>query len=279
MIVPALSKLAVLISALFHPAAAPGLVADTDLDLVRIESFDFAFRAPTTARAGFNRIRLVNRGPSFHHVVFTRVPDTATIAALYAAITTGNTTMVLKDWGGPNLTARGDSSEAIVELMPGRYLLSCWVMGADKREHVMSGMMGLVDVKRGPAGSEPKADLVLRARDYSLDFTSPPTRGYHLVRFGNGGPQEHDVQIVKLRAGETVAQLLKWGNAGLIGAPPVGVLVGGATGIDKGNRVWFPLDLTPGRYAMFCFVPDRKDNKPHLLHGMVREFTVNLSPR
>jgi hypothetical protein len=275
MIFPSLSKLALLLPALLHPSvSAPGLVSKPDLDLFRVETFDFAFRAPATARAGFVRARVVNRGPSPHHLLFTKVPDTSSIATLYKAITTGSTNLVLKDWGGPNITARGDSSEAIVELKPGRYLLTCWMMGTDKREHVMSGMMSLVDVKRFPGGPVPNADLILRAKDYSLDFSSAPTRGHHLVRLENSGPQEHDVQIVKLRPGETVAQLLKWANAGLIGAPPVGVLAGGATGIDKGNRVWFPLDLTPGRYAMFCFVPDRKDNKPHLLHGMLREFTV-----
>ena len=272
MILTLLTRLGIIVLAALHPAA-PGLVRDPDLDLVRIETFDFAFRAPSTARAGFVRVRVVNHGPSAHHVVFTKVPDTATVAGIYAAITSGNTDG-LKDWGGPNITAPHDSSEAIVELKPGLYSLTCWVTGANKREHVWSGMMSLIDVKRGPAGAVPKSDLVLRAKDYSLDFSSPPTRGYHLVRFENAGPQGHDVQIVKLRAGETAAQLLKWANAGLIGGPPVGVLTGGASGIEPGNRVWFPLDLTPGRYAMYCFVPDRKDNKPHILHGMLREFTV-----
>jgi hypothetical protein len=32
--------------------------------------------------------------------------------------------------------------------------------------------------------------------------------------------------------------------------------------------------MTPGNYVMLCFLPDAKDGKPHLDHGMVKEFTV-----
>jgi hypothetical protein len=276
MLAPAFSKLAVLLSALFHsPAVSPGIVPNSDLDLVRIETFDFAFRAPATARSGFNRIRVVNRGPSPHHVELTKVPDTSTVAGLYKAYTGSAMPAGLKDWGGPNVTAKGDSSEAIVELKPGRYSVTCWVTGANKKEHVMSGMMTLIDVKRAPSPSpEPKADIVLRTSDYRFDLSAPLTRGAHLVRFENDGPQEHDVQIVKLRAAGSMKKILKWAADGLIGAPPSADLAGGATGIDPHNRVWFPLSLTPGRYAMYCFVPDRKDGKPHILHSMWKEFTV-----
>lgn len=49
------------------------------------------------------------------------------------------------------------------------------------------------------------------------------------------------------------------------------------SGVTRGYRVWFPLKPEPGRFAMFCFVPDAKGGKPHLLHGMVKEFVVNLT--
>ena len=34
------------------------------------------------------------------------------------------------------------------------------------------------------------------------------------------------------------------------------------------------VDLTPGEYALLCFVPDAGDGKPHVAHGMVRQVTV-----
>ena len=270
-----------IIPLVFSVGSAPNFRAPVDTQspaypLLRIEASDFAFRAPATARAGFTRVRLVNHGPSPHHVLFTKVADTASFATVYRILTTTVVNVLVKDWGGPNITAPGDSSEAIVELKPVRYSLECWVMAADKKSHVMKGRITMLQVaaSSGPAVAEPKADLVLRAADYRLDFNAPVTRGHHLVRFENAGPQEHDVQIVKLRRGESMKQILAWAEAGLVGAPPVGELAGGTVGIDRGNRVWFPLDLAPGGYAMFCFVPDAQDEKPHLLHGMWRELSV-----
>ena len=50
--------------------------------------------------------------------------------------------------------------------------------------------------------------------------------------------------------------------------------LGGITGIAKGRTVDIPTSFTPGDYALLCFVPDAKDGKPHLAHGMVKQFTV-----
>ena len=45
--------------------------------------------------------------------------------------------------------------------------------------------------------------------------------------------------------------------------------------IQNGGVNYMTLDLTPGTYAFYCFVPDAKDGQPHVAHGMVREITVN----
>lgn len=33
--------------------------------------------------------------------------------------------------------------------------------------------------------------------------------------------------------------------------------------------------VTPGDYGLICFVPDAKDGKPHLVHGMVKTIKVS----
>jgi hypothetical protein len=43
----------------------------------------------------------------------------------------------------------------------------------------------------------------------------------------------------------------------------------------KGARAYFTADFTPGNYVMLCFIPDAKDGKSHMEHGMVQPFTVN----
>jgi hypothetical protein len=37
---------------------------------------------------------------------------------------------------------------------------------------------------------------------------------------------------------------------------------------------FFTRDFRPGEYVLRCFVPDERDNKPHFMHGMQTEFTV-----
>jgi hypothetical protein len=57
------------------------------------------------------------------------------------------------------------------------------------------------------------------------------------------------------------------------GPPPVSFL-GGVSPIAPGGHNEFAVDLAPGRYAFLCFLPDAKDGKPHVLHGMAREIDV-----
>ena len=56
------------------------------------------------------------------------------------------------------------------------------------------------------------------------------------------------------------------------GGPPV--LDRASFTIEKGERVHFTGEFEPGRYGLICFVPDAETGRPHFLHGMTTEFTV-----
>ena len=57
--------------------------------------------------------------------------------------------------------------------------------------------------------------------------------------------------------------------------PPPANAIGGMSGITTTDRAAIAtVDLTPGNYVLVCFVPDAKDGKAHIEHGMVKEFTV-----
>jgi hypothetical protein len=58
------------------------------------------------------------------------------------------------------------------------------------------------------------------------------------------------------------------------GPPPLDAL-GGIASDMPGMTQYFTADLTPGNYVLLCFVPDAKDGKAHMEHGMVKEFKVN----
>jgi hypothetical protein len=57
--------------------------------------------------------------------------------------------------------------------------------------------------------------------------------------------------------------------------PPPAEALGGVTLLDKGARSSFVANLTPGEYGLICFVPDGKDGKPHLAHGMIKTIKVS----
>ena len=48
---------------------------------------------------------------------------------------------------------------------------------------------------------------------------------------------------------------------------------GGITSLAPGEEAYFELDLTPGDYALLCFVTAR-DGRSHIDHGMIRQIRV-----
>ena len=56
--------------------------------------------------------------------------------------------------------------------------------------------------------------------------------------------------------------------------PPPAEPVGGVVVLDQGMRGTFTADLTAGDYGLICFVPDAKDGKLHLAHGMMKNIKV-----
>jgi hypothetical protein len=89
----------------------------------------------------------------------------------------------------------------------------------------------------------------------------------------NAGPQAHEVVLLRLAPGKKVEDFAHWAETGLKGPPPAEPL-GGVTVLDKGGRGSFEVELSPGDYGLICFVPDSKDGKPHLAHGMMKTIKV-----
>jgi hypothetical protein len=56
--------------------------------------------------------------------------------------------------------------------------------------------------------------------------------------------------------------------------PPPGNALGGVSGFLPGMTTYTTVDLTPGNYVLVCFFPDVKDGKAHVVHGMIKEFTI-----
>jgi uncharacterized cupredoxin-like copper-binding protein len=247
------------------------------LNVVVISATDYAFEAPDTIPAGLTTFRMVNVGREPHQAVVAGAPG-KTFAELEAALLREGP---IPDWvtfpAGPGVVGAGDSSIVTATVSPGNYLILCFIPSLDGTPHVMKGMYRRLVVTAAPpavAAEEPKSDVTVTLSDYAFAASTPLTAGTYTIRVENTGPQLHELTIERLLPGKTLADWQQWMAGGMRGTPPAEP-AGGLVGPDKGKVGWLTITLKPGNYLLNCYVPDAKDGKPHFVHGMVQQITVN----
>jgi hypothetical protein len=255
------------------PAAAPATASPSTLTIV---ASDFAYEAPDTITAGMVTMRMVNKGQEFHHVQVMQLKDGKTFADFTSGLKTMKPGDPLPPWianvAGPT---QGDTEGVIQELAPGNYVLICVIPSpSDKVPHFAKGMMRPLTVipASAPVAAAPASDVNIVMTDYNWTVTPTLSAGKHVIRIENAAAQPHETFFMRLAPGKTIADVSKWAATEV--GPPPGDALGGTSGMDNGTVVYVPIDLTPGEYAMVCFIPDAKDGKPHLAHGMIKAFTV-----
>ncbi len=252
------------------PAPAPAVIT--------IVAKDFSYEAPDTVTGGVVTIKLVNQGPDLHHIQFIRLTDGKTAADVATWLKTMKPTDAPPTWAhevaGPNSPVPGGESLLTEALEPGNYAILCAIPAPDGIPHVMKGMIrGLtVLAPTGATAALPVADVSVKMMDYAWEITPALTAGKHVIKIENGAEQSHEMFIAQLSPGKTAADLAAWFEKP--NGPPPGKPLGGISAMGKGGVVYLPVDLAPGEYGVYCFVPDAKDGKPHLAHGMVRQVTV-----
>ena len=254
--------------------------APAELPLLRLEAHDFAFTTPAEVAPGLTRVRLINHGPSWHEALITRLPEGVESDAYLAAARAGESFPVgATDFGGPGKVATGDSSEVIVDLEPGRYVVVCW-----SDNHVTSGMLASLlitvsaDSGTRQAGAAPvdSATGEVRLVDFRIEHDSGLYRsGTNVLRVRNTGQRPHDLTYYRLEPGKTLQDFGQW-FATREGPPPA-VPVGGVVTLAPGRENLVRLELTPGQYFAGCGTPETGDDGKVTLHirmGMYEVFEV-----
>jgi len=238
---------------------------------------DYGFTGPDRLPAGLTTVRIVNEGQDLHHIQFLKLLQGKSATDFRAAIAADPSR--LPGWvqyaGGPNAHSAGRQAFATVNLTEGDYMLICWIPDKNGVPHVALGMQKALSVGGGKAvkASRPTPSIVIKQVDYQFIFSRPVESGLQTIDVVNHGAQPHEVVVVKLFQDATVRDVIASFEPGASG-PPRGELVSGITAIDKGSRVTFTGKFEPGRYGLICFVPDAVTGRPHFLHGMTTEFTV-----
>lgn len=264
-----------LVASVLHPP----IISAQSQRVVMVKAYDYRFEAPASVPGGTITFRMENDGKELHHLWIVKLTGKKTPQDFTKAMQSWGSALKMPDWaidvGGPNSASAGTTAEGTMTLDPGTYMLVCWVPSPDGMLHVMKGMAKPLTITARPAGQadvEPVADITMTLDDYAFDLSKPITPGRHVIRVENRAPQTHEVVIARLNPGQTAARALLWINGGQSGPGPV--VLGGASGIAKGRHMFITVDFKPGRYALFCFIPDVKDGKPHTSHGMLKELTV-----
>ena len=240
-----------------------------------VKATEFAFAAPDTIQAGWTTFHLVNDGTTFHHLAIVRIDSGKTMADVGAAMKVqGPPPKWIVEVGGPNAADPKAQTSGMVNMQPGLYVLLCFVDTPDHKAHMEKGMVRPLTVVAGTTPSaEPTADLTMTLADYAFTTSGALKGGHHVIKVTNKGPQSHEVAVIRIAPGKTLEDIDK-SIYGPPGTAVPGNALGGIAGLAPGNSAYFEVDLTPGNYALACFVPDSKDGKPHIAHGMVKEFKV-----
>jgi len=262
-------------------AAAPAAPAskasfDPATHVAVIHAKDYAFDAPDSVSAGWTTFHFLNDGPSLHHAALVRLDSGKTIADLEADVKAhpdGPPPPWAVSVGGPNAADPGGSTDATFNLSEGNYVFLCFVDAPDKVPHFTKGMVRPLKVVASTTPApEPTADVTVTLADYSFAVAGKLTAGKHTIKIVNKGPQEHELELARIAPGKTTKDFLDWIYKPE--GPPPGNALGGIAGAANGSTAYVTVDLQPGNYSFLCFIPDAKDHKPHLAHGMIKDFKV-----
>jgi uncharacterized cupredoxin-like copper-binding protein len=265
---------------------AEGLASETALPIQELDvvvpggdTGEFSFTAtPATLTAGPVEVSLTNHGTLEHQAMLMKFKpgaDFAKFAAAAAADPSGTKALALVEgYGGPNAAVPGETRTATQVLEAGDYMVICVLPGEDGAPHAAHGMVLPFTVKPGdvevtaetPTGID--ADRQVELVDFGFkgaEGTFEPGETIHIL---NSGEQAHEFVAYRLNDGVSVADF-KAAMTSAAGAPPA--TAGTGTGaLAPGRAADITLPDEPGRYVLFCMLPDvAGDSQPHLAHGMV----------
>lgn len=250
---------------------------EADDGVLDVTARDHRFRSEhATVGAGTTRVRLTNRGKDVHQLQIGKLRTSMSpeeFVELFADEGDRASVDALSWVGGVGVVAPGRSGTAEVKLTPGDYLMVCYVTGPDGRSHVMEGMVAPLHVEAAEAPEaaprgEPAETVVLG--DYRIEVPAG-FRGDGEVAFRNEGGEPHEVILLRLEDGRTLADAVAYEADPTLPRPFT--FAGGVASIEGGATAVATLDLEPGDYIATCFVP-APDGTPHVDLGMIATFTV-----
>jgi len=231
---------------------------------------------PKSVAAGLVTITLTNRGKAFHEAQLIRIDqghtprDALKVIAAEGAPSPG----WIHPAGGTGPAPPGGKRSATQRLRPGNYI----VYDAPFQNEGQGLKFGVASFKvEGEADGADLPTAAAKIEAYEYGFrVSGLTAGKNTIEFSNIGREPHHVIAVPYRPGATLAKVRKAFRRDGGAEPPLDFEHTSYTArIAGGTKQITELALgKPGKYALLCFVSNRKGGPPHVAQGMIAEITV-----
>ncbi len=268
------------LSALIATSAVAQSGMDHAMPGLQVVGSDYRYSNPGALSTGWNTIEFRNTGREAHHLQLVRLPDGMTQASFLAKLkeNEGAALASVEMVGGVGMLLPGQSQQVTLNLdTPGTYLELCFVPDEKGVPHLALGMVNTLQVKASAQATSaaPKADLKVKLMDFAFELPEDAIiqAGPQVWEVENAGPEGHEMAIMRLAPGKTLADLDAY-MKNPEGPMPM-IPVGGAQAVTQGRTSYLNVNLEAGDYVLLCFLPSPANaGARHAALGMVRPFTV-----
>jgi hypothetical protein len=274
-----------------QPVTAPTAVPEepaAEIPAVTIEVNDDGFVIPDDFPGGIVAVTVQNTGSKDMDVSLARVREGASVDEIKALFADQEANLIpllqlASAMPSFNPVVAGGSEHAIIDFRTGQFLVAA-------NEHVdemappgTEYLFGEFTADELVGTVEPAADVKVDMHDFAYTMPDSITAGEHLWEFANTGEQWHMLFFAKLGPDATMEDVMNamMAEGEPAGPPPFEIVNGaGLAPISEGERVWLEFSLEPGSYVVACPIPDIAAMMnggpplPHMVHGMVRQLTV-----
>jgi len=229
---------------------------------------------PSEIKAGLTELTFENTGKAPHSAQLIRVDGDHTPDEAQKVIETegGPIPEWLSGGGGIGTVNPGTTKTVTQVLEPGTY----YVSDDEGSEEAPPKPLVKVTVTGEGGGELPSAPASIVASEYTFKADGLKV-GKNRVTFDNAGKELHHIIAFPINKGASTAEVKKFFSSEEepSGPPPVAFEKGDGTAvIDGGEKQVTDLELIKGKYALVCFIQDRKGGPPHIAKGMFKEVTV-----
>jgi hypothetical protein len=225
--------------------------------------------APKSVEAGLVEITFKNSDKADHEAGLIRLEGDHTAEDAIKAIQQSEEEGIpgwIQDGGGVGTTKGGATRTSTEVLAPGK-----WIVYDTEPDKPVTAEFEVTGEEKD--AELPEADGTVIARDYSF-APSGLKAGKNSVLFDNQGNELHHLIALPMKSGATIEEVRKFLETEK-GEPPLEREgEDGTSVIDGGRKQVVDLNLRSGKYALVCFINDRKGGPPHTAKGMLNELTV-----